>query len=72
MAHIVKENGRTILRDDWYIEDVLEQAEDMEVKLTKKQAEKVLDLMCETFDCNIGINWEVIEECIRTIKGESK
>lgn len=69
MAHIVKENGVTILRDDWHIEDVLDQAANMEVKLTKKQAEKVLDLMCETFDCNIGINWDVIENCINSIKG---
>lgn len=72
MAHIVKENGVTILRDDWYVEDVLEVAEHMEVRLTDKQAEKVLVLAADSFDANIGINWEVIENCIEEVKGARK
>ncbi len=72
MAHIVKENGVTILRDDWYVEDVLEVAENMEVKLTKKQAEKVLWFVSHTHNAEIGINWDVIENAINEVKGERK
>lgn len=64
MAHIVIENGRTILRDDWHIEDVVEVASHMEVELTDEQAERVLHLAADAFDANEGINWNVIENCI--------
>lgn len=68
MAHIVKENGVTILRDDWYVEDV----QDIDDDLTREEAEKVLHLAAETFNAEIGINWEVIENCINEVKGARK
>ena len=58
MARIVIENGETILRDDWSV------AEDMEVELTDAQMESVLRHAARCFDANVGINWDVIEQCI--------
>jgi hypothetical protein len=68
MAHITKENGHTIIRDDWGLEDILSQAKDDGVKLSKKKALAVMDLIVEQFDANIGINWEVISNAINTTK----
>jgi hypothetical protein len=64
MAHIVIEDGQTILRDDWGIEDVHSVAECMEVELTDEQAERVLHLAADAFDANTGINWNVMEHCV--------
>lgn len=72
MAHIVKEANVIILRDDWYVQDVFEVAENMEVKLTLEQAERVLHIAAKVFDANIGINWEVIESCIDICLNEKK
>lgn len=72
MARIVIENGETILRDDWGIDDVQSVAEDMEIELTDKQAERVLHIASKTFDANIGINWGVIESCIDICLNEKK
>lgn len=72
MARIVIENGETILRDDWGIDDVQSVAEDMDIELTDEQAERVLHIASKTFDANIGINWEVIESCIDICLNEKK
>jgi hypothetical protein len=61
MAHIVKIDGETILRDDWHTEDIISCAEDMGHTLTEEQAVNVLHLMSNRHDANIGINWGVIE-----------
>jgi len=68
MAHIVTENGRTFIRDDWDVEDILSQAELDEVKLSKKQVLLVMEYLVETFDANDGINWETVSDAISTIK----
>ena len=67
MAHIVIENGQTILRDDWSVEDVQSVADCMDMKLTDKKAEMVLAFVAETFDANIGVNWEVMENAIDSL-----
>lgn len=72
MARIVIENGQTVLRDDWGIDDVHSVAECMEITITDKQAERVLHIAADTFDANIGINWEVIESCIDICLNEKK
>lgn len=64
MAKIIQENGEVILRSDWHIEDVLAQADDMEVNLTNEQAAKVLGIVAECHDASIGINWGVISAAI--------
>jgi hypothetical protein len=67
MAKVVQENGIFILRDDWHIEDVLIEAENMEYKLTYGQAVQVMDVIAKSFDANIGVNWIVIGEAINFV-----
>lgn len=58
MAHIeILDDAAMVLRDDWYVDDVLSIRPD----LTEEQAEDVLEKVADTHDCNIGITWEVIE-----------
>lgn len=56
MAHIEVVNGKLVLKDDWYIEDIMGECEG----LTEVQAEAVLIAIALSFDANEGINWEVI------------
>lgn len=44
----------------WSTEDVLMQADAMDIKLTEEQADDILDSLEEKHDANIGINWDVI------------
>ena len=67
MAKVVQENGIFILRDDWHIEDVLIEAENMEHKLSYGQAVQVMDVIAKSFDANIGVNWIVIGEAINFV-----
>ena len=64
MAKVIHENGQTILRSDWHIDDVLSQAETMGIVLTNEQAAKVLGIVADCHDANLGINWEVIDAAI--------
>lgn len=68
MAHLVEENGQTILRDDWHIEDVIQVADNMEIKLTDDEVHEVMLQMESGFDANNGINWEYIRYCIEWVK----
>ncbi len=65
MAHVETINGRTVLRDDWHIEDVMQVAEQMGIEITEADAEWVLNDLADNFDANIGINWDVIEMALQ-------
>jgi len=57
---IIKHNKYGLyLSDNWYIADVHSAAEDMGITITNEKAEDVLCAVAESFDANIGINWEV-------------
>ena len=45
----------------WHIDDVIEQAENNGEQVTKEEARKVLQLMDKNHDCEVGINWDVID-----------
>ena len=45
----------------WSLEDILDRAEEIGVELTEEQASDVLDSLLRRHDCNIGINWDVID-----------
>ena len=65
MAHLVKEDGKLIIRDEWHEEDIQSVAEDNhDTTLTPEQMLKVMELIIESFDANIGIDWEVIGSAI--------
>ena len=68
MAHLVKENGKLIIRDDWHEEDIQSVAEDdHDTTLTPEQMQKVMELLVKSFDANVGIDWEIIGMAIEQI-----
>jgi len=62
--------------DWWHIDDIIEQdngAEDEPYSdLTEDEAREVLRLMIKEHDCEIGINWDVIDSWINHVKGLRK
>lgn len=57
MAHTERIDGALVLRDDWHVEDILNQGP----WLTTEQAEDILDSLADRFDANSGINWDIID-----------
>ena len=45
----------------WHIDDVQAQAENMGEVLTEQECRDVLAMVMRKHDCNIGINWDVID-----------
>lgn len=45
----------------WSTDDVLMVADKMEVQLSEKEADEILDQLLRYHDANVGINWDVIE-----------
>lgn len=76
MAHLHKqENGVTIIRDEWGADDIQSVAEcdlDLEEPLTPEQIARVMDIIVEGYDANIGINWEVIGSAIDIMLTENE
>jgi hypothetical protein len=75
MAHLVTENGKTFIRDEWSEEDIQSVAEcdlGLEKPLTEKQVYRTMELVVESFDANIGIDWEVIAMAIEQALKDEK
>jgi hypothetical protein len=51
----------------WHIDDVAMQAESQGETLTEEECREVLAMVMRKHDCNIGINWEVIDYWIDQI-----
>lgn len=45
----------------WSTEDVLMQAEIMNIELTEEHADAILDNVVHYHDANVGINWDVLD-----------
>lgn len=45
----------------WHRDDIIQRAEEKEIELTEKQIDDVMSLLEHKTDCNIGINWEMID-----------
>jgi hypothetical protein len=56
----------------WHSDDIIEQAENNGEQLTYKEAQEVLRLMSKYHDCEIGINWDVIDNWVDHIVGQRK
>jgi len=69
MAKVIKVNGHLVLRSDWDLSDVHNQADFMNVTLTDEQ---VLEAVAYGFDANIGINWEVIDNAIANVMADAQ
>ncbi|MBA7676506.1 hypothetical protein ES703_84748 [subsurface metagenome] len=44
----------------WQVDDVLEQAEQRGIKVTKEQAENILAVIDRRQDASLGISWDTI------------
>lgn len=51
----------------WTVNDVMTKAKEMKERLTKEEAKSVLLDVEHCHDANKGINWDTIEESIRSI-----
>lgn len=72
MAHIHTnwKDGTKTIRDEWGVADIESVAEcdlDLETPLTPEQIEKVMNIIVEGYDANIGVNWEVIAMAIENV-----
>jgi len=69
MARIVTDEfGDLVIRDDWDIKDFKTcAADDMDIELTDEQALEAMKIVAKSFDANIGINWEVIQNAIEMV-----
>jgi len=56
----------------WATEDVLGKADEMGIKLTENEADKILDQLLRLHDAELGINWLVIENYIQEHIDEKK
>tara|TARA_B100000035_G_scaffold84545_1_gene71017 strand:+ start:423 stop:620 length:198 start_codon:yes stop_codon:yes gene_type:complete len=45
----------------WHVDDVLAQASQRDIKISREKAIDLLHRMDAKHDANIGINWEVID-----------
>jgi hypothetical protein len=52
----------------WTTQDVIGRAEELKKKLSQKQLAEVVDSIERLHDATIGVNWDVIDEAIISIK----
>jgi hypothetical protein len=60
------------LVDTWSVEDILVIAEEIEVSLTEAEADAVLHIGANHYDCDTGLNWGYLKECIIYYKEKVK
>jgi hypothetical protein len=60
------------MTEHWHIDDVIEQAENNGEQLTIGQAREVLRLIEKNHDCEVGINWDVIDNWVEHVVGVTK
>jgi hypothetical protein len=57
----------------WVTDDVIQRADEMDENISKKEAQKILEAVENSIDCNYGITWENIDSGIRDlIKSKGK
>jgi len=60
----------------WHIDDIIEQSNNWDAdepnELTNDEAREVLRLMSKYHDCEIGINWDVIDNWVDHVVGQRK
>jgi hypothetical protein len=67
MCKVIEINGSYVLRDEWDLEDIQNQAENMDIQLSKDQVLKVMYWIAKTYDTNYGINWDSIDSAIEYV-----
>jgi len=62
---VMKEGEQPYIEDLWYPDDIRERAEAMgHSDLTMDQIESIMERICDDFDANYGINWDVIDSAV--------
>lgn len=56
----------------WSTYDILVKANDLEIEITEKQADKILDDIERQHDASIGINWDVIASHLYDFQQDEK
>jgi hypothetical protein len=54
----------------WSVDDVMEQARQLNIKCSKAEAEGILEEMENRHDTTIGINWDTINSCLADLNEE--
>lgn len=76
MARIhTNEDGTKTIRDEWGADDIQSVAEcdlTLDEPLTPEQIARVMDIVVEGYDANVGINWEVIGSAIDIMLTENE
>jgi hypothetical protein len=54
----------------WGFEDILGEAKEMGIKLTKEQAKEILQEIDMRHDATIGVNWDVLRVYIENYSSE--
>ena len=57
----MKNNSLTTLNIKWSYTDIIDRAEENGLTISRKQAKEILFLLNHNYDCNTGINWDVID-----------
>jgi hypothetical protein len=52
------------ITEHWHIDDVIEQAENNGEQVTIEEARWVLQMVDKNHDCEVGINWDVIDSWV--------
>lgn len=56
----------------WCVEDVLARAEERGIKISKEQAEEILDEIDRKQDASLGISWDTIDAYLDDFKKREK
>ena len=75
IAHLKTYDPTAIVAYDlWQTEDVIHEGKDRldPVEVTQEQAEEVLLRMNHKKDCNVGLNWDVMNYHLDTVLSESE
>jgi len=54
----------------WSVEDVEERARETNIKITRAEAEEILDKMENNHDATIGVNWDTIGAYLYDLNSE--
>ena len=56
----------------WCIQDVLDRAKELRIKLTKEQATEIIDHLDRKQDASIGISWDTLDNYIEPFQDDYK
>lgn len=62
--------NRGFIRVLWSREDVISAAERNDITITEDEVLEVIERIEQTFDANIGVNWDVISYNISKVKNK--